>query len=531
MKNANTAFDVARAYIANHIRIITLVLGSMLMTMWTMARFLSKPLNFDLVGQQVLTHQWLSGLHGGAQIGATNYLLKVLFMYMPIDLLGISPRLGLIASTVIINVITFVLIVLILEKLWLQFNAKIPKVFYIAMLWFASAAGAIFWIHFANSRNLEVAGGLFLAYVILVYEKKPSTKTLLLIATLSGVLFFADPLQIYMSALPAIVYVSLIVWRIKNKQWLYILAKLYGALVAGLIISKVLLQVSVSYLQLQILPSSNQQLVFTPHEFAQNVSSALMQAMRLFSGGYELGRFAQAVNIGLVAMTVVGVLYVLAKSKLSRKFALFLVSFFVIDFLIYVLSGQAVHDSTSRYLIMTAPIFVLLLTAVCNNLSWKQRSVLIYVLLAVCLVNIISLALFIKSDANWNFKQDNHAVSVIEFMKQHNYPYGYAGMYTALPAFFLSSGKSNILSLKCETGREVAPSYLFFDKTYYTHMQGSSGSEVPIILESSAVYFPKYCNKEAIRNQFGAWKRVEQTSDGSEALIYDANMIQNNFSY
>ena len=147
-------------FIFNNTRPLTLITGSFFICCWTIVRFFIKSSNFDLVGQQVLARQWMQGFHSGAIVGPTNHILKIIFIYIPMNLLPGSARIKLIIMTLLINVITYILLILILEKLWLEFYPKISKSFYIVALWMALIAGSMYWISFSNSRNIEIVGGL-----------------------------------------------------------------------------------------------------------------------------------------------------------------------------------------------------------------------------------------------------------------------------------------------------------------------------------------------------------------------------------
>ena len=124
--------------------------------------------------------------------------------------------------TLLINILTFILVTIILEKIWKEFYPKVTSKFYLAILWLATLSGSIYWIELANSRNFEVAGGLLLTYWIIKLRKQINYRSLVLIAVFGAILFFADPLQLYMAALPATLFVSI---------WLYFLNYIYKKIV------------------------------------------------------------------------------------------------------------------------------------------------------------------------------------------------------------------------------------------------------------------------------------------------------------
>ena len=117
LKSLNKELFETNTNLLKRCRLLIILLGSLIVSAWTMLRFFVKPSTFDLVGQQLLTRQWLSGLHAGSTVGPTNYILKMIFLYSPLQWTPGSPRLKLVLLTIILNIVTFVLLVLILEKL------------------------------------------------------------------------------------------------------------------------------------------------------------------------------------------------------------------------------------------------------------------------------------------------------------------------------------------------------------------------------------------------------------------------------
>ncbi|MEI7675029.1 MAG: hypothetical protein WCI60_04825, partial [bacterium] len=188
---------------------LVLILGSLFISLWTLARFFLKTPTFDLVGQQNLAYQWSKGFHAYSVIGPTNYIWKMFLLYMPLNAVPGSPKVKLIILTVLINIIVFVSIYIILKKLLRLFMPTIGLGYYLAIFWFALISGSVYWIQFTNSRNLELVGGLLLVYLIIRNIKKENKPRYAILILLSSLLFFADPLQLYMSAVPGLAYLGL----------------------------------------------------------------------------------------------------------------------------------------------------------------------------------------------------------------------------------------------------------------------------------------------------------------------------------
>jgi hypothetical protein len=206
-------------------RLMALSVGSLLVIIWTIARTLAPPATFDLYGQQVLTHQWLHGFHDYALIGITHYLLKMGLLYAPLDILPGDPRLKLLLLTAGVNLVTFIVIFVLLEKILQLFKLRPGLIFYVAMVWSASISGSIYWIQYTNSRNLEVAGGVLLIFLSLKYWLHPYRRLLMGLGIVATILLFSDTLQTYMTLLPLIVF---LLWR-RGYLWRIIAVLAFGS--------------------------------------------------------------------------------------------------------------------------------------------------------------------------------------------------------------------------------------------------------------------------------------------------------------
>jgi len=525
-KRSNISLDNIRRFIVQHSRVLVLIFGSLSVSAWTMVRFFLKPSTFDLVGQQVLIRQWLNGFHSGATLGPTNYILKMLVIYAPFQWLPGSARAKLVAMTLLINIVTFILIVLLLEKLLKQFFPKIKKGFYLSCLWVSLIAGSMYWIQFSNSRNLEVVGGLLFIYLAFKYIKRSSVILFVSIVALLSLLMFADPLQLYMSVIPMLLFGFILYLHERHdRRKLINWATLVSAVIIGFFGSRLLTLVVKRIWNVNFI-------AVTTHTNGLSLTSiivhgivpAIKQIARLYVGGYEYGRYVEAINLlFVIGILVIGLGYIL-KKLLPIKFVYFVLSFWLLDIGFFIVSGQALQNQTSRYLIMTIPIFVLLLAAVVS-IKTKLRPLLLLGIVVVIGVNAIALTKTLAENWNGSFSKDNHIYSVISYMGNHSYKFAYSSMDSALPTDYFSNGKVTILPLTC-TGTSLSTSSLFFDKAFFDKTANSVSSVVPLILDGNQIANnPSVCSLQNIQTQFGNWQASDKLSDGSVVLLYKASQL------
>lgn len=510
-----------------HSRSLTLIGGSFGVSAWAMLRFFVKPSTFDLVGQQLLAGQWTKGFHAGATIGPTNYILKMLFVYIPFRWLHFSPRLGLVLMTLIIDVATYVLLVLALEKIFLQFFKKINVVFYLSCFWLALIAGSMYWIQFANSRNLEIDGGLLVVLIGFSYIKTSSINRLVAITALSSLVLFADPLQFYMTLIPFLLYEFIIIWGSKfNKQDLTKWLRLVAAIILGFAGSKLLILIAqkiwnVHFIALTFHRNGYNILATITH----SLEPAVKQMARLYVGGYEYGRYVEALNLVFVSIIVIIGLYYMFKKLLPIKLSIFILTFWICDVAFYILSGQALQNQTSRYLIMTIPIFVILLIGILS-INNKLRIKILISTIIIILINSLTLVNVIAHNWNPSFTKDSAITSVIGFMTTNKYPFAYASMDDALPADYYSNSQVKVLPLSCNNGI-LSSSYLFFDEGYYKATADIKTDTVPLILDGNQIEnTPSVCSLTSIKSEISQWQSVKYLSDGSMALIFNRDQLK-----
>lgn len=502
-----------KLFVANHARLLAYLGSSLLVSMWTLLRFFTRPTIFDLVGQQVLAGQWLHGFFGGANIGVTNYIPKMLLFYMPLDALPGSPRLKLILLTLVINVATIVLLGVLLEKILREFKIRPNYVFYGALLWLAAIAGSVFWIHFTNSRNLEVVGGVFLLYLGIRYLYRPSWKLLCCLATFGSLLFFADTLQFYMTAMPLLAYAFLTTWR--SKGTLKRAGLLSGAMFAGFAVSKLAFALAAQLFSVTFLVAGGG--LGVPS--AEAAFSTLHALAQLFSGGDDTGKLRMALNLLFIAGASALFLYSVWRRSVSRRLALLVGLVFATNCAVYLLSGQAGQGDTARYLIMTAPAAILAIGALGAGLKKQEKTPVTKILLILVALN--ALALGVSLAGNWNtaFPKDTHLASVSRYLAHNPWGRAYASMDTALPLTYLGD-RNAPLPLSC-TADGLIKNRTFYDQAAFSRKEEWSGTVVAIILDGNAITnTPHTCSIDTITSQLGQPASSESTDDGSLVLRY-----------
>lgn len=504
-------------------RLLVYSLGSGLVTIWTLLRFFTQQTIFDLVSQQVVVHQWLQGVVTPAHMGQTAYVLKMLLLYVPLDLLPGSPRLKLILITIAINVATFVLLGLVAEKILQEFGIRTRQMFYAALLWVAVIAGSVFWIEFANSRNLEVVGGMYWVYLCLRYLRKPNVALAIGMVAFGGVLFFEDPLQLYMIATPMLLYAGIVAAR--KRQYRRAGTALLGITTGAYLLARLLFIVAGQVLKLSFTDTG--QASAPPLSLAWLAHSlvGLAQAsVSLFSGAADAGHFRMITNISILAVILTAVVYTFVRQLVPQRLILLGACVTIVDALVYIASGQAVQGAaTSRYLIMLAPILILTTAAVPIPRRWRLPiGATAAVLMAF---NMAVLSMSLGTHWNTSFPRDAHLESVYRYLRSHPTPYAYASIDTSMPVlYFHTVPAEQLLPIGCLAGRAVQTHFSM--NTTFRESPGSPGAPAAIILDGSTIAnAPNVCTAATLAKQFGPPSAVQRTDDGSLVMLYTQSQI------
>lgn len=508
-----------------------LIGGSAMLIAWVLFRFSTKAVNFDLVGQQLLSRQWLGGNVEGTTIGPTNYILKMLFLYMPGELLGIDPKVFLITSTIIVNIITFIGMYVVLRRIVNYFFVETGNMFNIAMLWLVAVAGSVFWVQFTNSRNIELLAGLLLLYVGLLLYRKVSFLYGVFFLVLAGLTFFSDPLQLFVTSSVLVLYVfmnSFLFEKEKRREPFIILLLVIGGCVLSRLCVIVVQNVAgVEFIRMDTLSQS----LAVVHSIPVVILETAKNIARLVAGTNEMGVWRQVVNLLLISFLSVLALFSLMKNKVYVKhqsLTLFTALMLVVPIAVYMASGQALFQGdTSRYLIVLAPALIILFSlADIKNVSAYAKKGVVIAVLPLLIANVGSLFYVAFQTGAEDVLHTTHLEQRYAYLDQKSYGYGYASMDTAIPSMYLLGKSSNrvLLPLSCE-GTVLRKSTLFFDKNVFTQSEKQEGA-VPIILDGNAISnYPNNCTVESIQTQLGGPLAIDKSGD-NVVLLYDSHRLK-----
>lgn len=515
---------------------LVLVLGGFIITAWTLFRFSTQTIKYDIVGQQLLAHQWIEGNFGGSVVGPTNYIVKMLTVYMPADILHLNPKLFLIISTIIINIVTFIGLYFVLKAILRYFNIRLGAIFNVLMLWLATIFGSVFWVQFTNSRNLELVAGLLVLYLGLLVYRTPSINKYVGFIILASLTFFADPMQLYVTASILTVYIlfnSAIYQRNKWKTTFAILSCIVSSYLLSIVY--VYVMESSTHISFSTVGSLSQSIAILGH-IPTVVLETSKNFFRLFGGFNEMGIWRQLINILLVGMLMVFSIVILSKNRKyleTKNFILFIAAAVVVPIAIYVASGQALsQDDSSRYLIVLAPSLVLLFSFLGSRAVSKnvQRSVIIIIALVVT-ANIFSLLGVTVNTYNTKFAAEDVLKSKYNYLLESDYSYGYASMDSAISADYLFGQSSVKVLLPLSCGPEgIKKATLFFDRNVFLK-KGIDATEAPIILDGQSIAnYPHVCGIDLIKKQLGEPIKLFMYHGDTVLLYKSETLAQIDFS-
>jgi hypothetical protein len=512
-------------------RLLTLVSGSIIVVIWTFIRHFSNGVNFDVVGQVGLVDQWTHGLHAGAQVGPTNYILKMPFYIVANSLHFLSPNDRLLVLALLFNLLTFWLLLVLFEKILDLYNLKNKTWLYMGMIWLATISGSVFWVDYANSRNLETVGGILFLYLTLKFLKRPSYRAGLVLTAVGGVAFFADSLQVFAIGIPLCLYVFGRWIFVRSKQNAVSAVGIGSATVGAYIVAKILFWLStiilpVSYLNL---PSAVPSLTLS--NAGESVKSVFISTLKIFDSDffkkpYTLNSIRELLDAAiLIAVAYMAVRILLQKRAVPYPKVLILL-IIVVNYAVYVASGQALQVETERYLIMV-PLITVLLVAFWGanaNYTFKPRLLLAW---AACLVissGLLFGALIVSVPSRYS--KDAPRTDTITFLRSHGFQYAVTSREIGIPATYYALRTPTVLPTQCSADHRLIISTLFFDKASFAGLQHYKG-DVPVILQNDGIKDGNYdCHTSDIIHQFGMPKSVLVVPGVGVAQIYDAQTLE-----
>lgn len=524
-KQMLTIWGVARRTLAAHARIFTLFGGAAAVAVWTVFRHITNGVNFDVVGQVGIADQWVHGVRGAVTLGQTNYVLKMP-LYMLADALHfLSPMNRLVFFALLFNIATFIAIFFLVEKFLDLEGVRDRRWFYVAALWFATIAGGVFWMDYANSRNLETVGGLLLIYLVASYIRKPRLRTAVLLAAVGVVVGFADPLQLFICGGGVLLYAAARLIRapsIENKRFFFtMLAAIGVAYIGGKVLS--LLTKLLLHIHYLAVPGTPQ---------ARNLSALWQGVQAILDGTLKIfdadvfksvigpNSVRQLINL-VILLAIIGLLVkYFAEHGAKKPLAWLLLSVIAADFVAYIASGQVLTPNTSRYLIMV-PIMTLVFVAVhapSIRLSRAAHVQYAWGTLAVLSV-VVLLGGVVKSWPERHVK-DEHIYQTIAFLQTNHYPYALGWHDLGVTTTYFSQDDTVVLPVSCAANGTLKEISLFYDKGEFGRLKKYSG-DVPFIVSADTSSLER-CDAQKLTAMFGRPKSELPIPGVGMAEIYSA---------
>jgi|GEM_PF-793693 len=510
-------------------RIISLLGGTTVVMLWTLIRHITNGVNFDVVGQIGLAQQWANGLMTGSQLGTTSYLLKMPFYFVVNRLTFISPMNRILILALLFNVATFVLLFVCFEKILKLYEVKRRSWFYLAMAWLATIAGGTFWMDYANSRNLETVGGIILLYLTLKFFKLSRMTTWLGLLVAASIVFFADPLQLYVCGVGIILFA--IFRMVVKRQKANAIASLavIGATIFGYIAAKGLFSLAGKLFHVAFLTAPSARPKLTVANILPTVRGLVASTFREFDAGFLKRPIGiNTIREFLNAVVLLALVFIILRSirRKPRPLALGVIAtMVVINYFVYIASGQVLQWETGRYLVMV-PLFVILLIGIRSDvLTQKYARKLQYAWAVIIIVSGIMLLGALAVSWPNRYAKDTHIVTTLSFLRQHNFKYALSSRGVGITTTYFSDGKTTVLPMACGANHTLYPTNLFYDNTAFKGLY-SYGQDVPIILPAGGINFGKYtCSEADIAAQFGVPKNRYTIPGIGVAVVYDSGSL------
>lgn len=511
-------------------RLVVLCTGTVIVAVWTVLRHITNGVNFDIVGQVGIADQWLHGLHDGVTLGQTNYLLKMPLYMIADGLHFLSPMNRLLFFALLFNITAFVLIFALIEKILVLENVRNRGWFYVAMLWFASIAGGVYWLDYANSRNLETAAGVWLIYLVLRYIKMPNRMTLIWLAVSGAVIFFADPLQLYTIGGGIVLYAAGRWLFVRNQANRSLAINLCAALVISYVGAKILMVLSKLLLPVQYL-------AVPPTHHALNLSTLGTAAKTLFMSTFQIfdadvfkrplgpNTLREIINFVILAAIAALIVWVLTKPKSLKPSGALLLCIMLADYGAYIASKQVLEPNTSRYLIMVPIMAVIFVSLYMPSLSFS-RMVLVRNLSLVA-VGVSCLLLIGGLAKSWpdRHAKDQHIYETLSYLTQNNFRYALGSHELGVTTTYFAADNATVLPISCTADGHLHKINLFYDKGAFNGLKSYSGMVPVIITQTSIASGVDTCDAPKITAILGQPQREVALPGIGVAELYDVRVV------
>lgn len=516
-------------FMSKRLRLFTFTGGLVVVALWTIYRHISNGINFDVVGQIGLAQQWANGMMSGSQIGITNYVIKMPVYFVANGFGMFSPMGRLLFLALLFNLVTFGLLFVIYEKVLKLYKIRKFDWFYLGFLWLATIAGDVFWVDYANSRNLEIVGGLFILYLWLRYVITRSWAILPTILLVSVLTFFADSLMFYVFGIGLIFY-SLVRFAInRSKDNAILAATTTGLMSISFLLSRAIFIAIEKFYNVTFYSAPFNNPNISTNYLFNTLKSLCRNTLDIFGANFLQQPYGvNSIRQFLNAVVLVGIIVFLIRlrgeirKKMVAGVALTLVS---VNYLIYIFSGQVQEWATSRYLILVPVLAVIVIGITGNGIKKNMANKIKKLWLIILTANIIIILGGLVIHWPTRHDKDSHIYNVIDFMESQHYGYAISDRETGISASYISDGTANILPFGCSNGL-ISPTNLFYDNAAFIEFKKYVG-EVPIILPGGVIKFgDNTCTKENIIAQFGEPIRQQNVEGVGTTLIYSSDTLQ-----
>lgn len=523
-----TTFSRLEDLLYRRARLASFVGGLVVVALWTVYRHISNGINFDVVGQIGLAQQWANGMMGGSQIGITNYVLKMPIYFATNGLGLFSPMGRLLFLALLFNLVTFALLFVIYEKIIKLYKIRKLDWFYFAFFWLATIAGDVFWVDYANSRNLEIVGGLLIVYLWLKLASKRTWQLLVYLLIVSSIAFFADSLMFYVIGLGLVVYSIIRLVKNRGKEQIVLAISTTTVVAFSYLLTKLMFVSVEKYYKVTFYSAPFNSSVISFNYFLKTLEALARNTLDIFGANflehpYSLNSIRQLFN-AFVLFSII-VLFIKLRGEISKKLATKLaIVLIAINYLVYVLSGQVQAWATSRYLILVPVLTILIIGVVGNDINKKLARRLKRAWLIILAVNVVFIFGGLAMHWNSRHSKDSHILSVINFMQTQHYSYAISDRETGISASYISDGGISVLPFGCSNGI-ISPTNLFYDNASFIEFKKYVG-EVPIILPGGVIKFgDNSCTKANIIAQFGEPVREQNIAGVGTTLIYSSEAL------
>ncbi|MBC7581911.1 hypothetical protein H7097_03535 [Aeromicrobium sp.] len=515
------------AVLRHRSRVLAYLFGSFVVSLWTVLRHISNGVNFDVVGQIGLAQQWANGFHSGAQLGATNYVLKIPLYMLVNDFGFISPMHRLLLLALLCNIATFALLFLVFEKIAKLYEIRNTLWLYLAMIWLATIAGNVFWTDYANSRNLETVGGILFLYLVLKFIRSQSVGTASLAVLAGSIAFFADSLQLYICGGGACLFV-VARWLIRRQcQAAVVAAKIIGIILLSYGGARLIRIIVEHTLHVSFLLAPRVEIKLDAATVSQTLRTVCSSTLDIFGANvfkrpYDLNSVREALS--LVVLVVVIALLIRAAATIRSRSAMGLgLSAIFVSYVIYVASGQVLVPVTYRYLIMV-PLLLILLISNAGDAIGGRRTVAVarlqFVWLAVSLVSSVMLAGAVATHWPTRHANDAHIYATSSFLTSNNLQYSLSSREAGITTTYFAGGRETVLPLLCTADNRLVLTDLFYDKAAFESFQNYQGNTAIIVPGTGIVSGSDVCDTTAITAQFGPPDSQGPVPGVGTALVY-----------